>query len=426
MLKRSLNNAGNVLQRDFIVAPAPLLPLQQALDQLRKTIAPNTETETVTLAEALGRVLAHEVIAPSPLPGFTNSAMDGFAVLANSIEPETPYSILGESLAGHPFEGQIVPGSACRITTGAVLPEGADAVILIENTSVHGNQVTFHQAPIKYEHVRFQGEDIAQGAQVLPAFTRLNAAHLALLASTGANEVEVYRRTRVGLLTTGDEVIKPGTALTAGQLYNSNGPAIQAMLHRLDAEVRDYGIVPDSPEALTEALIKADAECDFVVSTGGVSVGVADFTRDVLAQLGNIDFWKLAIKPGKPLAFGTLPNSYFIGLPGNPVSAIVTFHVVAAAAIRCHQHRSDEAMTVTKAKLSHDIKRSSGRQEFMRAHYHWAGEHFSAELTRTSQGSHQLSTLANANAYLVFDADQGNAKAGDWVTLWKFDDGLMN
>ncbi|MEJ2043263.1 MAG: molybdopterin-binding protein [Reinekea sp.] len=401
-----------------------LMPLNDGLNRMLAQIRTNTKTERVLLSQLSSRVLAEDIQAASPVPGFDNSAMDGYAIRLIDIEINKPIPVQGKSFAGQPFSEALLPGHAVRIMTGAAIPEGADTVIMQENTTANGQHVTFHQLAETGNNIRRAGEDIGAGTTVLSKNTRLNAAHLALLASVGQCDALVFCKTRVGLLSTGDELKTPGEPLGYGDIYNSNGPAISTMLQRLDVELIDYGIVEDDPALFRKAFHQADQECDFVITSGGVSVGEADYTKDILTEMGEIHFWKLAIKPGKPFAFGKLPNSYFIGLPGNPVSAMVTFHILGSQAIRQHQNLGIQPMQQLAAVTTGAIKKSPGRMDFQRGHWQATEQGIEVSLTRSSQGSHILSSLGAANCYIALEQDRGNVEVGEQVTLWLFD-GLM-
>lgn len=398
-----------------------LMPLEDGLKKLLTLVEPTDQHETVLLADAAGRVLASDTFANAPVPGFDNSAMDGYAINLSHIEQGKPYPVQGKSMAGQPFPEALEPGKVIRIMTGAAVPEGCDCIIMQENVTVTEQGVMFNELANAGNNIRYAGDDIQQGQRVLNANTKLNAAHVALLASVGCDQVEVFKQTTVGLLSTGDELKTPGEPLKYGDIYNSNGPALSVMLKKLGVKLINYGILPDDPETFRKAFRQADSECDFVITSGGVSVGEADYTKDILEELGEIDFWKLAIKPGKPFAFGKLPNSYFIGLPGNPVSAMVTFHILGSQAIRQHQHVGYQPMQTLVATTKTAIRKSPGRMDFQRGIWQQTNGQTEVELTRKSQGSHILSSLADANCYIALEKDRGDVEAGEEVTVWLYD-----
>ncbi|TCS40129.1 gephyrin-like molybdotransferase Glp [Reinekea marinisedimentorum] len=401
-----------------------LMPLNDGIEKILALVNGATATESVELSDAAGRVLASPILAQSPSPSFDNSAMDGFAVKLSDTPLETELTIQGTAFAGKPYLQPLTAGNAIRIMTGAALPQGADTVIMQEMAHYNENCVRFNELVKAGSNVRKTGDDFNAGDRLVAANTLLNAAHIALLASAGCKTVEVYKRTRVALISTGDELKQPGEALNYGELYDSNRPAIRQMLVYLNVEIVDYGSLPDQPELFREAFLKADSECDFVITSGGVSVGEADFTKDILAELGEIDFWKLAIKPGKPFAFGKLPNSFFIGLPGNPVSAMVTFHILASQAIRQHQRIGYKPMKVLKAIIDSRLKKSPGRQDFQRGVWSTSEQGLTVSPAGAFQGSHILTGLAEANCYIALENERGSVEPGEQVDIWLFDEVL--
>lgn len=399
-----------------------LMPFEDGLQRLLASIRPVKEAEIVPLMEAVNRVSAQAIEAPFPLPSFDNSAMDGYAVRFADLAEGDVFPVQATVFAGKPMFDALKPHHCMRIMTGAALPEGADTVIMQEHAEAHPRGVRFLEPVAVGANVRRVGEDIAVKSVVIGEGQLLNAAHVALLASVGCDTVEVYRKTRVGLISTGDELKLPGEPLNWGDIYNANGPGLTAMLQRMNVEVVDYGVLPDNREVFLETFMKADLECDFVITSGGVSVGEADYTKEVLEQLGTIDFWKLAIKPGKPFAFGRLPNSYFIGLPGNPVSALVTFHVLASQALRVHQRVGYQPMKALKATLKSDVRKSPGRLDFQRGV--WSVDEEGQVVvsgTRLAQGSHILTSFSQANCYIALEAERGDVTSGETVDIWLFD-----
>ena len=304
---------------------AGLMPLDTALAQMLDRITPLNATETVPLLQAFSRVTAHDIVSPLDVPGFDNAAMDGYAVRLNDLRDGAALPVAGKAFAGQPFNDAWPSGTCIRIMTGAPVPEGCDAVVMQEETEQTEAGVRFIAQVKAGQHIRRRGEDIAHGAVVFPAGTPLTVAELPVLASLGIAEVEVVRKVRVAVFSTGDELQLPGQPLGDGQIYDTNRLAVHLMLQQLGYEVINLGIIPDDPAKLRDAFIAADQQADVVISSGGVSVGEADYTKTILEELGEIGFWKLAIKPGKPFAFGKLSSSWFCGLPGNPVSATVTF-----------------------------------------------------------------------------------------------------
>ncbi|WP_108125119.1 gephyrin-like molybdotransferase Glp [Saccharospirillum mangrovi] len=398
-----------------------LQPLDAGLDQLLTRITPLEGSETVALTNSLGRITAKAVRAETPVPAWDNSAMDGYALRRADLLADKPLPIQGRSLAGQPYTEPLKPGYCVRVMTGAVLPAGCDAVVMQEEAEVSDDGVVFHKVPEEGNNIRHAGDDCRVGDRLLPEGHRIRPQDLALLASVGCAEVSVRPRLKVALLATGDELRQPGEALNVGDLYDSNRPALYALLERLGVQVHDFGVVADDPDALREVLQQADASCDLIITSGGVSVGEADYTRQVLGELGEIELWKLAIKPGKPLAFGRLNRSWFIGLPGNPVSSLVTFHLVAARAIRRLQGQPDQPLAQLTAVTTDALHKTPGRMDFQRGVWRQTEHGVEVRSSRTQQASHILGSMTEANCYIALEQDRGPVEPGETVTLWLFD-----
>ncbi len=401
-----------------------LMPLAQALLAIEHSIKPLTETETVALGELPLRVLAEDILSPIDVPGYDNSAMDGYALRHQDLAAYSELRVVGKSFAGAPFAGTVAAGECVRIMTGAVIPAGTDTVVMQENVDAGQYTIRLTAAPKLTEAVRRRGEDIARGAVVLSRGHCISPVDIGLLASIGIARATVFRKIRVGLFSTGDELRQPGTALDEGCIYDANRPALHALLLAMGAHVNDYGVVEDSPGAIREAFARADRENDAVITSGGVSVGEADYTRDILQEIGDISFWKLAIKPGKPLAFGRLDNSYFFGLPGNPVSAIVTLHQVAMAGLARLAGKQAPAPLRLTAIVDSPFRKSPGRLDFQRASYRVdeAGQFHVTPCRNQSSGV--LSSFSQANCYVVLEAERGSVEAGEAVALEPFNHSL--
>jgi molybdopterin molybdotransferase len=332
-------------------------------------LAPVDGVEAVPLRNAAGRTLAHDVIAPIALPGFDNSAVDGYAVRFDDLDPaaETVLRCVDRIAAGHAPAGALTPGVAARIFTGAALPPGADVVIMQEDCRRDGDDVTIRPGIRRGANTRRAGEDIALGSVALTAGRRLGPAELGVLAALGIAHVPAYRRLRVALLSTGDEVREPGTPLVGRQIYDANRFMLGGLLERLGVEVVDRGIVPDDPAVLAEALRAMADESDLIVTSGGVSTGEEDHVRTAIANHGSLYFWRLAIKPGRPVAMGQIGSTPLAGLPGNPVAALLTFALVARPMIEALSGTTPHLAQRFRVLADFDYRKKTGRREYVRA-----------------------------------------------------------
>ncbi|WP_407732402.1 molybdopterin molybdotransferase MoeA [Pseudocitrobacter faecalis] len=400
---------------------AGLIPLDDALSQMLGRITPLNTSESVPLVQAFGRITARDVVSPLDVPGFDNSAMDGYAVRLSDIATDAPLMVAGKAFAGQPYHGEWPAGSCIRIMTGAPVPAGCDAVVMQEETEHTDAGVRFI-APVKAgQNIRRRGEDIANGAVVFPAGTRLTVAELPVLASLGIPEVEVVRKIRVALFSTGDELQLPGQPLGDGQIYDTNRLAVHLMLEQLGCEVINLGIIRDDPEQLRQTFIKADSEADVVISSGGVSVGEADYTKTILDELGEIGFWKLAIKPGKPFAFGKLSDSWFCGLPGNPVSAALTFYqLVQPLLAKLSGSTGATQAPRLRVRVASRLKKSPGRLDFQRGILQRDANGELTVSTTGHQGSHIFSSFSQGNCFIVLERERGHVEAGEWVEVEPF------
>ncbi|MFT5755945.1 MAG: molybdopterin molybdotransferase [Alteromonadaceae bacterium] len=410
----------SVIMVDCCSTPG-LLTFEQAMAEMLAVIKPVTETEDVVLAQALGRVLAKNVISPVNVPPHDNSAMDGYAFAFESLKGQDSLLLAGRSMAGDPFQGECLSGQCIRIMTGAKMPIGCDTVEMQENCDAKDNNVRF-LAPRKIgDNVRNAGEDIAKGHDVFDQGRVISAIDLGILASLGIAKVEVMRQLTVALISTGDELKPPGSSLSEGDIYESNSFALAGILEKMNIKVINFGVIADDQQLITTAFEQADQQADAVISSGGVSVGDADYTKMVLEQLGDISFWKIAMKPGKPFAFGQLPNSVFFGLPGNPVSAMVTAHVLAIPALLKMQNCKNKETVTLKVKTKTQLKKSPGRMDFQRGVLSADDQGNMIVQSTGSQGSGILTSLATANCYIILPSSQGTVEAGEWVKVQLFD-----
>lgn len=396
-----------------------LLPLSDALQGMLDQLACCCDSEQLPLPEALDRILAEEIVSPLSVPPFDNSAMDGYAVRLADLAAGAPLAVAGKAFAGQPYQGDWPAGHCIRIMTGAPVPEGTEAVVMQEETQVEGELVRFLTQPRPGQNIRRRGEDLAEGARVLAAGLRLSPRELPLLASLGIASVRVRRPLKVAIFSTGDELKPVGTPLAHGDIYDSNRYGVKAMLARLGCECLDLGIIPDDPAQLRAAFLEADREADALITTGGVSVGEADFTKQLLEELGEIGFWKLAIKPGKPFAFGRLPNAWFFGLPGNPVSAMVTFDQLVKPALARLAGQTLAAPLRLAATVTEPLKKSPGRLDFQRGILTQGPNGLEVRSTG-SQDSGVFSSLSRANCYIVLEQERGKVAAGETVTVEPF------
>jgi molybdopterin molybdotransferase len=400
---------------------SPLLTVNDALERIYAAIRPITDVETIDLKQGLGRVLAEAVYSPMAMPCQRNSAMDGYA-FASSDADEQPFTLelVGISWAGKPFQGQLQTGQCVRIFTGAVLPKQADSVIMQEHVQLDEQRVQFPKDTQTYQNVRAIGEDVSQGGLLCTQSKKLTAVDLALLASTGVDKVTVHRAINIAIVSTGDELIALGQPLAIGQIYDSNRYLLAASLNDPCYKVTDLGIIADDKHALTDCFTAAAANYDVIISTGGASVGDADYVKDVLTTCGKINFWKIAIKPGKPLTFGNIGACYFFGLPGNPVSAQVTFQQILAPALKQLTGASATSPLRLIARCTSRLKKSAGRQEFQRGilTQQENGEFLVASAGQ--QGANILSALSLANCYIVLPSECQGVDLGDKVTVEPF------
>lgn len=401
-----------------------MLPLDQALQHLLDAITPVAAIEQVSLLDALGRILADTLHSPCDVPPHDNSAMDGYAVCCDDLKNNDTLTLIGKSFAGQPFQGELTSGSCVRIMTGALIPQGANAVVMQEHTEAQDQQIRFLRDVTLGDNIRRAGEDIMQGADVLQPGDKLCAADIGLLASLGIAQVNVFQRVRVAIFATGDELVEPGIPLQTGQIYNSNRYTLHCVLQKMGVEIIDLGTLPDDPERLKQTLLHASTAADLVLTSGGVSVGEADFIKSILQQIGTIDFWKVAIKPGKPFAFGRVQQAYFCGLPGNPVSALATFYLLVRPLIETLAGGQASPINCYQAITDQRLKKSQGRMDFQRGILYTDPQGQLHVQSTGSQGSGILSSMSQANCFIVLPQQSGTVEAGSTVQVHPFADCL--
>ena len=385
---------------------ATLLNFEDARQTLLASALKPTHTEFLPLLQAQGRALAQAVMSPLNVPGFDNSAMDGYALNIQDFQALPAHFPVTQRIAAGQTGTTLAPNTAARIFTGAPVPEGANAVVPQEHTQEAEGGISLTHAITRQQHIRLKGEDIAEGGLVLPAGQRLGAPHLAMLASIGVATVSVFKPLKVGIFFTGDELTEPGQPLAAGAIYNSNRYAINGLLAQLGCAVTDYGIVRDSAQATREALAQAASENDVIITCGGVSVGEEDHVKAAVTSLGRLDLWQISMKPGKPLAYGRVGEADFIGLPGNPVSAFVTFLLMARPFLLKRMGAQDTELKYLAAQANFDWPKPDKRREFLRVKISSDTNGLPTLDLWPNQGSGVMSSLAWADGLVDLAPEQ--------------------
>ena len=404
------------------------LKVERAREIIHALLTPVTTNERLALRSALGRVLGEDVISAFNVPAHDNSAMDGYALHHADLDvtQETVLHLAGSAFAGRQFAGKLGAGECVRIMTGAVMPEGADTVVVQEIVQAEGERVRIPAGQKAGQNRRLAGEDLAAGKPVLRIGQPIGPAELGLIASLGLAEVSVRRRLRVAFFSTGDELASVGSNLKPGEVYDSNRYTLHGMLTRLGCDIIDMGVVRDDPASLETALRSAASDADAVITSGGVSVGEADFIRELLERLGEVVFWKIAMKPGRPMAFGKIAHAgksaHFFGLPGNPVAVMVTFHQFVRGALLTLSGRSDAgALPLLQAPCTSRIKKSPGRTEFQRGLLTPDGEGRWSVCPTGAQGSGVLRSMSEANCFIVLEHERASVEPGELVQVQLFD-----
>jgi len=395
----------------------------RALDEIFDAISPIAEYETIPIRDGLNRILADNIKSNINVPSARNSAMDGYAINKKDIPNKNTnrLKIIGKSLAGNPFTKSIKKGECVRIMTGAVMPSGADTVVIQEHISLSNSntEIIIDNDTQPEANVRQAGEDISKDSKVLFKGKNLAPADIGLLASLGLPKIPVIRKLKVAFFSTGDELRSIGEKLIDGEVYDSNRYTLHAMLSRLNVEIIDMGVIKDNKKLLSNAFNEAEEKADLLITSGGVSVGEADYVKDVLENKGNINFWKVAIKPGRPLTFGNLGNTIFFGLPGNPVSVMVTFYQFVQPAIKKLSGDISNLPLTLKVLSTSKLKKKPGRVEFQRGIIEKDNNKITVRKTG-SQGSGILSSMSDANCFIVLPLDSEGVEPGDLVDVQVF------
>ena len=394
------------------------LPVDKAREAIRACLTPVAEMERVPVRAALGRVLAEEIVPAIDVPAHDNSAMDGYALRFGDLQAsaESTLQEIGSAFAGRKFDGRVGAGQCVRVMTGAVMPSGADTVVIQEVVRSAGGRVVVPAGQKAGQNVRSRGEDLKTGIAVLHPGCQLRPAELGLVASLGIAELAVRRKLRVAFFATGDELASIGAPLHEGEIYDSNRYTLHGMLSRLGVEITDLGVVRDDPAQLEAAFRKAASGADAIVTTGGVSVGEADFIRQLMARLGEVLFWKIAMRPGRPMAFGRIGKAALFGLPGNPVAVMVTFYQFVRDALLYLSGRTDDCeVPLLRVPSASALRKIPGRTEFQRGILSRdANGAWSVRLTG-QQGAGVLRSMSEANCFVVLEHARGNVAAGELV-----------
>ena len=399
------------------------ISVESARQKILEKIAPISTTEKLTLHQSLNRVLAEDIVSKLAVPGHTNSAMDGYALSGDDLPDTTPrqYKVIGTAYAGKPFKEQCHDGECVRIMTGAAMPAGTDTVVMQEHSEkINDTNIRLATGHRKGQNVRQAGEDIAKGSIVLKKSHHIQAAELGVLASIGIAEISVYRRPRIAFFSTGDELRSIGESLGTGDIYDSNRYSLHGMLSQLNVEIIDLGVIRDKLKDLREAFETASSKSDLVITTGGVSVGEADFVKNIVEEMGKIHIWKIAMKPGRPVTFGELDQAVFFGLPGNPVSVMTTFYQFVLPAIQQLSGQGARPPLTIEVISNSALRKRPGRFEYQRG---ILSRNETGQLTvdvTGKQGSGILTSMSRANCLILLDEHCNGIKIGDYVTVQPF------
>ena len=397
------------------------MPVEQARQIIPQFLAPLTECESLPVSELLNRTLAADIQSPMNVPPHDYSAMDGYAVRSEDLaKAPGRLTVIGSAFAGRLFKGRVAAGECVRIMTGALIPEGCDSVVMQEHVQVDGTSIEIKAGHQRGQNIRLVGEDMMQGSTVLTRGQVIRPAEMGLLASLGLTDAKVYRKLKVALFSTGDELQQPGTPLAPGEIYNSNRYTLLGMLGELGVEIIDMGTIRDDKASLKMALLDAAERADVIITSGGVSVGEADYIKQLLAEIGEVVFWKIAMKPGKPLAYGKIGACHFFGLPGNPVAVMVTFQQFVRDALRALMGQRPKLLIEFQAVCQSPIRKVPGRTEFQRGILSKDENGGWVVHTTGAQCSGILSSMSKANCFIVIPAAQGNIEVGSIVQVQPF------
>lgn len=402
------------------------LPADAVLAFLDKMTGPQPGAENMAILQALGRVLAHDVVSPISVPPHDNSAMDGYAFNGQFLPEAQTLQVVGTALAGKAWQGQVQPGQCVKIMTGAIMPPGLDTVIAQELTQVDGDTIHITAGLLQRgDNRRLRGEDLMAGQPALTAGTRLGPAACGLLASLGLPQVSVTPRLRVAYFSTGDEILSLGEAPREGAVYDSNRYTVHGMLTRMGCEVIDMGVVRDDPVLLEAAFRQAASQADVIITSGGVSVGEADFTKAMMKKLGDVAFWRIAMRPGRPMAVGRIAqgnrSAVLFGLPGNPVAVMVTFLAFVRPTLKRMMGMQHSPLPLLKARSQEVLRKKPGRTEYQRGIVSTNPQGELQVVTTGNQGSGVLSSMVQANGLIVLHHEQATAQVGEWVDVMMFE-----
>ena len=407
----------------FTIVNQTNLTVDEARSLIESQAKPVSCVNKIEIRSALGRFLAEDIHSNINVPSHTNSAMDGYAINGNDIpeNEEASFKVVCTVLAGQPFNGEISQGQCARIMTGGMMPKGTDTVIMQEDVEVTDDIISITHCHRKGQNVRQAGEDLAIGQVALHKGHKIMPAELGVLASMGLSEVMVHRRLRVAFFSTGDELRSIGETLGDGEIYDSNRYSLYGMLSRLNVDILDMGVIADRKEDIKKAFEDASNNADVVITSGGVSVGEADFVKETLDSMGKIKFWKIAMKPGRPLAFGEIKDAFFFGLPGNPVAVMVTFYQFVQKALLIMAGAKSKSQLQLQLPSSESFKKAPGRTTFIRGIISNDKDGKMTVRSTGQQGSGILNSMSQANCFIVLAHDDGPVKEGDIVTVEPFE-----